>query len=236
MRVFVTGASGFVGSAIVKNLIKNGHQVLGLARSDESTRQLVAAGAEVHRGSLNDLESLQAGALAADGVIHTAFIHDFTDYAAHCETDRKVIEAFGSVLEGTDKPLIITSGIGILPPGKLIVESDVPDTGTAVIPRVASEEAAAAVRAKGVKASAVRLPPSVHDKGDHGFVPTLINVAREKGIAAYVGDGSNRWPAVYRPDAAELYRLILENGATEQHYHAVGEQGIPHERDCRNDR
>jgi nucleoside-diphosphate-sugar epimerase len=227
MRVFVTGASGFVGSAIVEELINNGHQVLGLARSEESAKQLIAAGAEVHYGSLNDLDSLTRGAAAADGVIHTAFIHDFSKFKENCETDRGVIGALSAGLTGIDKPLIITSGTAILGLPRVSNESDNPSVDSSVMPRIASEEAADAATAKGVKAMIVRLPPSVHGDNDHGFVPRLIEIAKEKAAAAYIGDGSNLWPAVHRADAAKLYRLVLEKGVAGARYHAAAEQGVP---------
>jgi len=228
MRVFVTGATGFVGSAIVKELIGAGHEVLGLTRSDAGANALIEAGAEVHHGTLEDLESLQSGAAACEGVIHTAFIHDFSKFIENCETDRRAINAMGDVLMGSKRPLIITSGTGLgsTAPGGVALETNLASLKNHANPRVASEEAAAEVAARGVNVSIMRLPPSVHDKGDHGFVPMLINLAREKGISAYIGDGANRWPAVHRSDAAHLYRLALEKGVAST-YHAVGDAGIP---------
>jgi nucleoside-diphosphate-sugar epimerase len=226
MRVFVTGASGFVGSAVVKELLQAGHQVLGMVRSDSGAEAVKQAGAAPYRGDIYDLDSLQKGAAQCDAVIHTAFNHDFTKFKDNCETDRKVIMALGAALAGTNKPLVVTSGVGLLNYGRLVTENDkVP--GSDVIPRAASEEAAYAVAEHGVNAYIVRLPPSVHAAGDHGFVPILIGIAKEKGAAAYVGEGNNHWPAVHRLDAAVLYRLIIEKQPAQKVYHAVAEEGIP---------
>ncbi|WCT11906.1 SDR family oxidoreductase [Mucilaginibacter jinjuensis] len=226
MRVFVTGASGFVGSAVVKELLDNGHEVLGLVRSDKGEEQLAATGAEIYRGDVNDLPFIQKGAAACDAVIHTAFNHDFSRFKDNCEDDRKVIEALGDALAGTGKPLVVTSGIGLLNNlGRLGTEDDtVP--GSDAIPRAASEEAAFATAAKGVNAYAVRLPPSVHGAGDHGFVPMIIDMDREKNESAYLGEGNNKWPAVQRFDAAALYRLIVEKQPELKILHAVAEEGV----------
>jgi len=226
MRIFVTGASGFVGSAIVKELITAGHQVLGLARSDSSAESIRQAGAQAHQGDVNDLPTLQKGAADCDAVIHTAFNHDFSQFKANCEADRKVIETLGVALAGSDRPLIITSGIGLLRSERIVTEEDAPP-GSDTVPRAASEEAAKAAAAKGASVYIVRLPPTVHGKGDHGFVPMIINMAREKGESVYIGEGKNRWPAVHRQDAAVLYRLIAERTPEQKVYHAVAEEGIP---------
>ncbi|WPU66505.1 SDR family oxidoreductase [Peredibacter starrii] len=226
MKIFVTGATGFIGSAVVKELIRSGHEVLGLARSEKSALSLLEAGAKVHRGDLGDLQSLASGAALSDGVIHTAFNHDFSQYVENCESDRRVIEALGSSLIGTKKPIVVTSGTVVLQNGVMGRENDSRIGTSKDIPRLASEEAALTLSAKGVNASIVRLSPSVHGEGDHGFVPALIAIAREKGFSAYVGGGKNRWPTVHRLDAARLFRLALEKSGHCQVYHGVGEEGI----------
>jgi nucleoside-diphosphate-sugar epimerase len=222
MRVFVTGATGFIGSALVPELINAGHQVLGLTRSDAGAKSLGAAGAEVHRGSLEDLESLKSGAAKADSVIHLAFIHDFSKFQENCDTDRRAIAALGSGLAGSDRLLIVTSGTAVIAPGRLATEEDAP-TGT--IPRLTTEQEAAALAGPGVRVCVVRLP-QVHDWNKQGLITYAIDIAREKGVSAYVGDGKNRWSAAHLSDTARLYRLALEKGSAGC-YHAVAEEGVP---------
>lgn len=226
MRIFVTGATGFIGSAIVPELINAGHEVLGLTRSEAGAKSLTAAGAQVHRGDLNDFDSLRKGAAMSDGVIHTAFIHDFSRFQEVCEIDRRAIEALGSALAGSDRPLLVTSGTAIAngAPGHPATEQDASDSSQ-VIPR-ASEQAAASVSAKGVRVGVVRLP-QVHNTLKQGLVTYAIELARQKGVSAYVGDGQNRWPAVHVLDAARLYRLALEKLEANARYHAVAEEGVP---------
>ena len=226
MRIFLTGATGFIGSAIVPELINAGHQVLGMTRSDAGAASLKAAGAEVHRGTLEDVESLRSGAAKSDGVIHTAFDHDFSNFVANCEKDRRAIEAMGDALAGSDRPLVITSGTGMgsAAPGQPATEDKVnfehPN------PRVASEKAGVSVAERGVKVSVVRLP-QVHDPMKQGLITPYIEVARRKGVVAYAGEGLNRWPAVHVLDAARLYRLAFEKHEAGSRYHAVAEEGVP---------
>jgi nucleoside-diphosphate-sugar epimerase len=222
MRVFVTGAAGFIGTATTKELIANGHEVLGLARSDANAKALEKLGAKVHRGSLEDLDSLRKGARETDGTIHLAFIHDFTRFAENGQIDKRAIEAMGGVLEGTNKPFIVTSGTLLLAPGRLATEKDPvrPD-----LPRV-SETAGLAFAAQGVRAMAIRLPQVHGADGKCGLVTRFVEIAREKGVSGYVGDGSNRWSAAHRLDVARLYRLALEKGLAGTSYHAVADEGV----------
>ncbi|MCE9649711.1 MAG: SDR family oxidoreductase [Parvibaculum sp.] len=225
MRVFMTGAAGFIGEATTKELIANGHRVVGLARSDANAARLKALGAEVHRGSLEDLESLKAGAASADGVIHLAFIHDFSKYDENGQIDKRAIEAMGDALQGTDKPFIVTSGTGLVEAGVVVTE-DMRRDAAAYVPRV-SEQVGLAYVARGVRAMAVRLPQVHGADGKAGLITFLLERARQKGAAAYVGDGSERWAAAHRLDVARLYRLALEKGLGNSIYHAVGEEGVP---------
>jgi nucleoside-diphosphate-sugar epimerase len=225
MRVFVTGATGFIGSAVVRELLNKDYQVLGLTRSDAGAKALTAAGAEAHRGSLEDLESLRSGAAEADAVIHLAFIHDFSKFQENCEIDKRAIEALGSVLAGTDRPLIVASGTaGLAAPGQVSTEDTVIPPNFP-FPRV-SEQTALALISKGVRASVMRLP-QVHDTTRQGLVTYLVAVAREKGVSAYVGEGHNRWAAAHVSDVARLYRLALEKHEAGAKYHAVAEEGVP---------
>lgn len=228
MRVFVTGATGFIGFAVVRELRGAGHEVLGLARSDEAAARLAAEGVEAHRGELTDPDSLAAGARACDGVAHLAFVHDFSKYAENGETDRRAVAAMAGALEGTGKPLVVTSGsTTVAGRGRTVTEEDAatPDGASAV--RAPSEAIATEAAGRGVRSAVVRLPPSVHGPGDRAFVPALVGLARRTGVSAHPGDGANRWPAVHRLDAARLYRLALEGAAPGVRLHGVAEEGIP---------
>jgi len=227
MRVFVTGASGWIGSAVVPELIGAGHQVLGLARSDASAAAIAAAGAEVLRGDLDDLDALRAGAASCDGVIHLAFIHDFTQFENSVSADRRAIEAMGGALEGSGKPLIIASGTAAVP-GRVATEHDESAPGSPVAGRVANAHAALDMAARGIRSSVVGLPRTVHGDGDrHGFIARMVGIARDKGVSGYVGDGSSRWPAVHVLDAAHLFRLAVEQAPAGSRLHAVGDEGVP---------
>ncbi|MEV0181784.1 SDR family oxidoreductase [Streptomyces sp. NPDC050625] len=228
MRVFVTGASGWVGSAVVPELIGAGHQVLGLARSDSSAEAVAARGAEVLRGGLDDLDTLRAGAAECDGVVHLAFGHDFARFDASVQTDARAIDAFGEALEGSGKPLVIASGTPAIP-GQVATERDRPEfpPGSPMAGRAANARATLDLASRGVRSSVVGLPRTVHGEGDQGFVSWLIADAREKGAAGYVGDGSNRWPAVHVADAGRLFRLALEQAPAGSMLHAVGDEGVP---------
>jgi nucleoside-diphosphate-sugar epimerase len=228
MRVFVTGATGFIGSAVVRELLAAGHDVVGLARSDAAAELVAAAGATVHRGDLDDLESLRRGASAADGVVHTAYNHDFSvsrpDAAA---ADRRAIGAMAQELADSDRPLVITSGTGRRIPGQTATEDVMPDPTSDPTGRAATELFATSFVERAVRVSVVRFPPSVHGRGDHGFVPRLIDIARSKGVSGYPGDGANRWPAVHRLDAAQLFRLAVESAPAGARLHGVGDEGVP---------
>lgn len=225
MRVFLTGATGFIGSAIVQELLSAGHEVLGLTRSDASAEALARLGAQAHRGELADTAGLARAARACDGVIHTAFIHDFAAHAAAAETDRKAVAAMLGALEGTGKPLVATSVTVLLAQARTATE-DMPVPEASPNPRAKAEAMVLAAANRGVRASVVRLPPSVHGAGDYGFVPMLARIARGKGVSAFIGEGANRWPAVHRLDAARLFRLALESALPGARLHAVAEEGV----------
>ena len=224
MRVFATGAAGFIGAATTQELMSNGHEVRGLARSDANAEALEAMGAKVHRGSLEDLDSLRRGAAETDGTIHLAFIHDFSKFAENGQVDKRAIEAMGDALVGTDKPFIVTSGTALISPGALVTE-DMRRDASAFVPRV-SEQAGLAYASRGVRAMAIRLPQVHGGDGKAGLINLLLEGARQKGQAAYIGDGGARWAAGHRSDVVRLYRLALENGAADAIYHAVGEEGV----------
>lgn len=225
MRVFVTGASGFVGSAVVNELLNAGHRVLGLVRSEANAQKVKQAGAEALIGDVNDTAVLKKGAELCDAIIHTAFNHDFSTFKQNCEDDRKIIEYLGNILQGTEKPFVMTSGIGLLRANRPVTEDDIA-VFTEAIPRAASEQEVLNAVAKGVHAYIVRLPPTTHGAGDYGFIPMIIGIDKEKGKSAYIAEGNNRWPAVHRFDAAKLYRLIIEQKPAQVAFHAVAEEGI----------
>ncbi len=237
MRVFVTGASGWIGSAVVPELIDAGHQVTGLARSDASADALTSAGAEVHRGTLDDLDSLRSAAAASDGVIHLAFKHDIAfsgDFQGAADADRRAIETFGEALAGSDRPFVIASGTLGLAPGRVATERDGhgPDSAAAHLTggaqtRMENAQMTLSLGSRGVRSSVVRLPPTVHGEGDNGFMAALVGIARDKGLSGYIGDGTNRWPAAHRLDAAHLFHLALETAPAGSVLHAVADQGVP---------
>jgi nucleoside-diphosphate-sugar epimerase len=225
MHMFVTGASGWVGSAVVDELVQAGHRVTGLVRSDEKAAVLAKAGAQPVMGTLDDLDLLRTASVAADAVVHTAFNHDFSRFAENAAQDRRAIETIGAALEGSDKALLVSSGVALIAPGRVATEQDRPPSESPFPRR--SENTAQTLAGRGVRAATVRLAPSTHGIGDHGFVPILIELARRTGVSAYIGEGANRWPGVHRLDAARVYRLALESGTTEAVYHAIGEEGVP---------
>ena len=225
MHIFVTGASGWIGSAVVPELLNAGHKVLGLARSDASAASIEALGADVQRGSIDDLDSLRAGAAASDGVVHLAYNHDFSRMDEAAQTDRQAIEAFGEILEGTDRPLVIASGVLGMTLGRTATERDRPDPTTH--PRIANAEAALALVNRGVRSAVVRFAPTAHGAGDHGFVARLVEIARDKGVSGYIADGASRWPAVHRLDAAKLVRLAVDDAPAGSVLQAIGEEGVP---------
>lgn len=226
MRVFVTGATGFIGSAVVRELLEAGHEVLGLARSDQAAAAVAATGAKVHRGEIADLDSLRLGAAASDGVVHTAFNHDFSVSRIDASAaDRLAVESMAEALVGTDGPIVIASGTAGLSPGRLATERTVPESD--LVGRYAVEETAVSFAGRGVRPAVVRFPPTVHGRGDHGFIARLIDIASTKGVSGYPGDGSNRWPAVHRLDAADLFRLAVESAPAGARLHGVGEEGMP---------
>lgn len=228
MRVFVTGASGFIGSSVVQELLGAGHEVVGLARSDSSAEALAADGVEVHRGDLEDLDSLRAGAEASEGVVHLAYIHDFSKFEDNARVDNRAIEAIGAALAGSGRPLVIASGTAMLvPDGQTGTETDTGETGGVAGGRRRNEQLLLSLAERGVRSASVRLTPTVHGRDDHGFVPRIIEIARERGVSGYIGDGSNRWPAVHRLDAARLFRLALERAEPGSVLHAVAEEGVP---------
>lgn len=225
MRVFVTGASGWIGSAVVSELLKSGHQVLGLARSETAAAAVAALGAEVYRGSLDDLDSLRAGSAASEGVVHLGYNHDFSRIEQAARTDLQAINAIGAILEGTDRPLVIASGVLGLARGRLATERDVPDPS--LHPRIASAQAALALATRGARCSIVRFAPTVHGAGDHGFMATLVGIAADKGVSGYIDAGTNRWPAVHRLDAGNLVGRAVDDAPAGTVLHAVAEEGVP---------